>query len=126
MVKDLQRPSEDIISLSKAFIRFMMDIDPVWTKAFYRFHSEPSVFGSNASYLSDAGVSLVSSIKWGSALRELDTISRAIFRDLEMESGVLLLTVDDQFSFDVKFESDDLSRWRITKLDGASGIPEGL
>lgn len=36
---------------------------------------------------------------------------------------VLLLTVDSSFDYEIRFENADPLRWRITKMDGGSGIP---
>lgn len=38
---------------------------------------------------------------------------------------MLLLIVKDNFSYEIKYEFEDLEKWRITKLGGATGIPEG-
>ncbi|MEC4594383.1 MULTISPECIES: hypothetical protein [Nitrospirillum] len=49
----------------------------------------------------------------------------ALLRALGKETGVFLLTVDTGAQYDIRFDWDDLDRWRITKLDGGTGLPAG-
>lgn len=34
--------------------------------------------------------------------------------------------VDSSFEYEIKFEYEDMNRWRISKFDGGTGIPAGL
>jgi len=40
--------------------------------------------------------------------------------------GVFLLVTDSTFDYEIKFEYHDMNRWRISKLGGGSGVPEGI
>ncbi len=119
-------PSEEVVGLSKAFIDLILAIEPKYDRAFYRCQVERNWSGSNASYVVASSVTLVDSIRHGVSLENLKGISAALIQHLEKEAGLLVLTVDADFNYDIKFEFDDRERWKITKLNGASGIPEGL
>ena len=45
---------------------------------------------------------------------------------LAKERGVFLITVNANLEYDIKFEWNDLEKWKISKLDGRTGIPEGI
>jgi len=40
--------------------------------------------------------------------------------------GVFLLTVDSNNAYEINFEYKDMNRWKISKSDGGTGIPEGV
>lgn len=52
--------------------------------------------------------------------------SAELLKLLGKKRGVLLLSVDSQLNYDVKFEFEDVNRWKITKLNGATGLPAGI
>ena len=118
--------SELIFELTRKLITLVNAQHLGWNRAFYRFCNEPSHYGSNASYVVGAEATLVDSMRVGNVLREMNEMARKLFALLGKEQGVLLLIVDPPRDFDVKFEYQDLERWKITKLDGATGIPAGL
>jgi len=45
---------------------------------------------------------------------------------LGQDTGVFVLTVRANCDFNIQYEWDDLTRWKITKLEGGTGLPEGL
>jgi len=55
----------------------------------------------------------------------MGALSAGLLAEIGKPRAVLLLRAGSDFSHDVKFEYDDLDRWKITKLDGRTGIPEG-
>ncbi|GAB7126174.1 hypothetical protein JCM19000A_06810 [Silvimonas sp. JCM 19000] len=40
--------------------------------------------------------------------------------------GVFLLVIDSNFDYEIKFEYEDLDRWKISKLGGGTGVPVGI
>lgn len=40
--------------------------------------------------------------------------------------AVGLLIVDSNLSYEFKFEHVNMDRWRISKMRGGTGVPEGL
>jgi hypothetical protein len=121
-----EESSSVVIELAKEFIELVRLAEPKWTKAFYRFRSEGIRFGSNGSYVVDSNVMLISALK---NARFYDNMNRKGARLLELlgkSQGVFLLTIDAEFNYDIKFEWVDLHRWEITKLNGRTGVPEGI
>ncbi|QNN76931.1 hypothetical protein IAE60_13415 [Pseudoxanthomonas mexicana] len=126
---DFDKSSEIIISLAREVVSMVRRIDPDWTRAYWRFESEESRFGSNASYETRSGVELVSALRESSTYSRLNDLGRQLWGAEpvpEKRFLVCLLIVDAQLDYEVMFERQDLSKWRITKLDGASGRPAGL
>ena len=126
---NVDRRSPLVIALAKEFIGLVKRIEPSYRRAFWRFESEESRFGSNASFESSRGVLLVGALKEGSTYAKLNSIGRQLWEaeaDQAKRFCVCLLVVDAAFDYELKFERTDMSKWRISKLDGASGIPEGL
>ena len=39
---------------------------------------------------------------------------------------LLLLVVDSNYDFELKYEYTELGKWATTKIDGGVGIPAGL
>jgi hypothetical protein len=101
-----------------------------WETAYLRFHSDAGHYGSSGSYVSNGQVKLLGSLddsgpvaftqQAGPSLRmALNVGERSVF--------VGLLTVHKASrDYKVDFDFEDIARWRITKLDGASGLPSGL
>ena len=126
---DFDKSSEIVISLAHEVASMMRRIDPNWTRAYWRFESEASRFGSNASYKTRSGVDLVSALREGSTFDRLNDLGRQLWGAEpvpERRFLVCLLIVDAQLDYEVMFERRNASKWRITKLDGASGRPAGL
>ncbi|GLQ89399.1 hypothetical protein [Dyella flagellata] len=115
-----------VIDLAKEFVSLVGSLDPGWTKAYYRFRAEELRYGSNASYVGGTGVTLVGAIRHGPFYELMNEKGAELLKHLDKKKGVFLLTVDNQLDYDIKFEWNDLHRWEISKMDGRSGIPEGL
>ncbi|RKP52535.1 hypothetical protein [Trinickia fusca] len=115
-----------VIELAKEFIGLMRELEPKWSKAYYRFRSEGARYGSNASYVSDSNVSLIGALKWGDFYERMNEHGAKLLETLGKTQGVFLLTVDAEFNYDVQFDWEDLRRWEITKLNGETGLPRGI
>jgi hypothetical protein len=91
--------------------------DPAWERAFYRFEGESSwcrtngvqVAGSEVEFL-DAPSSMQ---KNGEKLRGL----------LGKDQCLFLLEVDANARYNIKFDFENMKRWKISKQNGASGLP---
>ena len=121
-----QEASAIVIELAKEFIALVQSLDPTWSKGYFRFKSDETHSGSNASYVCASGVLLISAMRQGGFYRSMNQRAANLFRALEKKTGLFLLTIDDSFEYDIKFEWDDLRKWEITMLDGRTGIPVGL
>ena len=115
-----------VIELAKEFIELVRSLEPSWARAYYRFRSTGSRYGSNASYLSGSDVSLIGAIKNAPFYESMNKKGASLLNLLTKEQGVFLLSVDSHLDYDIKFEWNDLDRWEITKMNGRSGIPEGI
>ena len=126
---DFDRSTEVIVSLAQEVVGMMRRIEPSWSRSFWRFESEDARYGSNASYESPSGVTLVPALREEKAFNRLNELGRQLWEseaDPAKRFSVCLLVVDSSLNYEVKFERSDMSRWRITKLNGASGLPAGL
>lgn len=126
---DLKNASETVINLTKEFITLVERVEPGWTRAFWRFESEDARYGSNASYESPSGIFLIGAIKQGAAYERMNELGRQLWDaepDAKKRFCVCLLVVDSAFNYELKFERQDIRKWKITKMDGASGLPAGL
>jgi hypothetical protein len=116
-----------VIELAKEFMEFLRRTDSSWKKGYYRFHSEPFQFGSSASWVTDGGkVTLVNAVKNGGFYVSMDKKGRQLLKLLGKDTGVFVLIIDASFDYKIDFEYEDLSRWRISKLNGGTGISVGL
>lgn len=118
--------SKIVIDLVKELADLLNHIDRKWTKGYFRFLYEPGHYGCNGSYTTEEGTLLIRTLKYSAFFDAITQISLKIFEAIEKPIGLLLLILDSDLNYDIKFEWHDLGRWRITKLDGATGIPAGL
>jgi hypothetical protein len=115
-----------IIELAREFIELVRNIEPRWSKAYYRFRSEGTRYGSNASYIVDSSAMLISAMKTARFYSSMNEKGAKLLSKLNKETGVFLLVADANFHYDVKFEWNDLKRWEITKMNGGTGVPVGM
>jgi hypothetical protein len=73
-----------------------------------------------------SSVFLIDTLENSEALRALGRMGHELIRTLGEDAGVGLLTVNSKFEYEIQYEWNDLRRWNITKLDGGTGIPEGI
>jgi hypothetical protein len=114
------------IELAKQFLEFMLRLEPRWSRAFFRYYKKEFESGSNGSCVADAKIKLISAFENSAFFREMNEKSERLFAALGKSSGVLLLTVTPDHNYDIQFEWNDTRRWYITKLNGKSGLPEGI
>lgn len=124
---NLDRSSAFVIGMVQELVATVRRLNPAWTRAFWRFESEELRYGSNASYVDSAGANLISAIR---EQRFYDTMNASGRKLWESQVGgafrVCLLVIDSSLNYEMKFEMQDVSKWRITKSDGGTGMPEGL
>jgi len=124
-LRDLNAASAAVIELAKTFMTFLNANVPGWRAGYFRAYVTVGENGANASTFNGESVELVSAVGNTQFFKEARTHAVQVFHDIGVNPGVLLLTCRSDFSYDIKFERDDLSRWEITKLDGKTGVPEG-
>lgn len=126
---DFDGASPVVIALAKELIAAMQRINPTWERAYWRFVSAEKQYGSNASYSASSAVTLISTLSESQLFHNLNDLGRQLWEsesDPNRKFCVCLLVVSSDFDYEIKFEQRDKHKWRITKLDGRSGIPEGL
>ena len=53
-------------------------------------------------------------------------MSEELLVAVRKDRGVILVCVESNLHFEVKFEYHDMNRWGFSKMDGGTGIPRGL
>lgn len=126
---NLDHSSALVVEIAKEFLTLLRRIAPTYEQGFWRFRCLESQFGSNASYVEANNVSLVSAVREANSFERLNNLGRQLW-ELESDNQkrflVCLLVVDSSFNYKLHFESTDISKWEITKLNGNNGIPSGL
>jgi hypothetical protein len=115
-----------IIEIAKGFITLIRGIRPDWQKAYLRFSDWDAVIGAKASYVHPAGVELVDVLQHKAFFHDVQRRGRELLDALEKQEGVFLLSIASDFKYKFDFEWEAKDRWRISKLSGGTGIPEGL
>ena len=126
---DFDASTELVVKLGREFITLIRRLDPSWSHAYWRFEAEEFRCGSNASYKGDAGINLIDTVKEHAVFNTLNELGRQLWlteSEKEKRFAVCLMIVDSTFDCELKFERKDMAKWRITKLNGASGLPAGL
>ena len=60
-----------------------------------------------------------------SRLQQAD-LGQDLLAALGKTDGVFLLVTDFNFDYEIKFEYQNMNRWRIGKFAGGTGVPEGV
>ncbi|MBR7776978.1 hypothetical protein [Undibacterium rugosum] len=115
-----------IVELAKELIEMIQQVAPSWKKVYFRYCHEEFKAGSNGSYVVDSKVLLIDPFKQDDFFRSMNEKSAHLLALLEKKQAVLLLVADSDFNYDIKFEYENLDRWRISKVKGATGVPDGL
>jgi hypothetical protein len=113
-----------VVELAKDLMAFLQSSYPGWRRGFLRFRSDSGRYGSNASFEVGDRVELISAVRNAAFYDRMNETSRSLFSALGKDFGVLLITVTDAFEYNVEFEWANLTRWEITKMNGASGLPK--
>jgi hypothetical protein len=122
------RSTQLIVEIAKLFISHLQATAPDWRRAFLRFHADDAHYGSTASYETPSGVFLISVIKYKDMYAEVNSRGWELRSVLPGVSPfcVFVLAVTSDFDYKFDFERVDKDRWKITKMAGASGIPQGF
>jgi hypothetical protein len=118
-----EKASHLVVSLAKNFIDFLQSNNPGWAMAYFRFCFSKSHSDANASYVLSGAAFLISALKNPAFFNEMSSNGEDLIKSLSKEEGVFLLTVDSSFNYEIKYEWLNFNRWKITKMDGGSGIP---
>ena len=124
MINDETTPL--VISVVKEFIAMVRKAEPKWKKAYLRFVLEDDSAEAKASYVDESGVEIIDVFRHGDFFDSVIEKGMELIASLGKERGLFLLMADSDLNYEIKFEFDDLSRWKINKLDGNTGVPVGI
>lgn len=117
--------SEVVVEMAKTLMTFIRDVSPSWKAVYYRFYSIEGETAANASYVDDSEATLIGAMRNREFYDKMRVLSDRLLKVLNKPRGVILLSAKSDFTYDVRFEFEDMEKWKITKMDGGSGIPEG-
>jgi hypothetical protein len=116
--------------LTKEFVHLMNEAQPGWSRAFVRFEATENSYGSQGpSYEQDSEMRILDSMKHparSTLLRWMGEQVQRLFLLQRTPRAVLVLAVTPDGRCEMKYEYRNLSRYRITLIDGGTGIPEGF
>lgn len=113
-----------VIELAQEFMATIRQIAPTYTRAFFRFCSEGHKYGSNGSYAVDTHIALIDPFANNRFFANMNEKAIKLLSAMDKNHGVILLVIDSAFNYDVKFEYEDLERWKISKINGGTGVPD--
>ncbi len=115
-----------LMDILQSFVSVLGELEPQWQKAYLRVVSSDSSTEVKGSYVHPSGVDIIDVRKCKPFFHSMPDKVEAFLNALEKEEALFLIMVHSNLEYDVKFEFSDMSKWKITKMDGRSGIPEGL
>ncbi|MHC6186882.1 hypothetical protein ACYU0V_12180 [Acinetobacter sp. X9] len=115
-----------VVEIAKKFITLMMGVEPQWEKAYLRFSCNNSVTELKASFVSETGVEIIDVLKYKDFFHPMNMQGQELLAALGKIKGVFLLVIDANFDYEINFEYQDMNRWKISKLAGGTGVPEGI
>ena len=119
--------TEAIVDIARSFAGLIRDIDPAFVKAYLRLRCNETSAEAKASYVgSDGAVKIVDVLQHKAFFHAAAPSGRQLLSRLEKIKGVVVLVLASDMTYELKFDYVDVDRWAITKLNGGSGIPEGL
>ncbi len=115
-----------IIEITKSFVGLLRRIAPSWEKAYLRICLDNSSCEAKGSFVADSGVTIIDVIKNKDFFYPINDKGQELIELLGKEQGVFLLVVKSSLEYEFKFDYENLSRWKITKMDGGTGVPEDI
>jgi len=121
--------TEQVVELAKQAIQMVRTISPGWEQVFIRFNANESGHGWKGSYVDQLGVHIFDVLSLRNEGQRILAIGSSL-RDALARDGrsfvACLLRANSSFQYQIDFEWNDETKWGITKLDGRSGLPDGL
>ena len=124
-----KRSAELSIALAKALISALQAGVTGWRRAYVRFQASDGFSEVKGSYVTPEGVSIFNVVKYKPLFAQLRQFGLELRDDLARSGArkfcLFLLQVDSSFQWKIDYEWNDPTRWKITKMDGGSGLPDG-
>jgi hypothetical protein len=115
-----------LLDIARSVVSLVRTIDPGWRAAYLRVVIGESVAETKMSYAHPAGVEIVDVLRHKTAFHAFAPMGEALLAALGKERGLFLLAIRPDLEYEIEFEYRDMSRWRISKLNGGNGLPEGF
>jgi hypothetical protein len=115
-----------VIELAKLFFRLVLSVSPNFDRAFLRCQSDQNMTETKGSYVEGPTIEIIDAMGKSDYFNPMGKLVPELFAAFGRDKGVLLLIVDKTFDYNFDFDWHDLTRWRITKLGGGTGVPEGI
>jgi len=115
-----------VVELAKAFAHEMPTIAPSWERAYLRIEVDANSSGAKASFVGPGGIGIVDVIAHKPFFHWVNGIAGQLRDSLGSAKPfkVALMTLNADLSYEMKYEYGNGRRWGISKLNGASGIPD--
>ncbi len=124
MIKEEATPI--IVDLAKSFVSLMQGLASDWSTAYLRICSREAMSEAKASYVHRSGVQIIDVLEHKEFFHAAAAKGRDLLAALEKSAGLFVLIVDSALDYEIKCEYDDMNKWRISKIKGGTGVPEGL
>lgn len=115
-----------VIEIAKGFVSLLRQTEPKWQKAYLRFVSDESGAEAKASFVHTDGVEIINVLNHKTFFHAVTTKGRELLAALGKDRGLFLLVTDASLNYEIRFEYQDMDKWRISKLSGGTGLPEGI
>ena len=117
-----------VVEMAKAFISAMQAASGSWQKAFYRLEVSDALHSSSGSFVTPSDVHVMDAFAFDTLFEKLEPLALELAESTKPKEKpfcILLLSINCDFDYTIDFEWVDQNRWRISKMDGGTGIPEG-
>ncbi|WP_163932464.1 hypothetical protein [Paraferrimonas sp. SM1919] len=119
---------DTLVFIAKEFINYTLESTEKWSEAYLRFESEPGARKVEMIYGYDGNGTFYefneANDEFTFAIMEpFKHLKELLFKKFEKEFCVCLLKIDSDYNYDFFYEYDDRNKWEISKMNGASGIP---
>jgi hypothetical protein len=124
-----QRSAELTVELAKTLIATLQERVSGWERAYIRFEASDGHYGAKGSYVTSSGVFLFDVFEFKDLFSQLMPLGVDLRNELSRDGSrfcLFLLNVDSNFGFNIDYEWKDATRWKISKMSGASGLPDGV
>ena len=112
------------IDIAKSFMQRLNDIEPKWEKGYLRYGYHDFVGEGKGTYVCKNKVEFIG-LANEDFIRQLHTQAQKLLESLDKPQRLFLLIVNSNKEYEFKFENKNMNRWKISKMDGGTGIPEG-
>lgn len=119
-----------VVDLARHVVGYMRTAFPAWHEVYVRIDAPTdSQRGARVSYVDGNGVTIIDVMAHKEFIAGIIDIAPPLRESLannERKFCVALFRANSRLDYHIDFEWNDLGKWAITKLRGATGLPVGL